>query len=282
LTDLDVGTAPPPGLLFRRRVGLREAAREFWARRALVASIAERELRVRYKRAFLGAGWAVVTPVTLMIAFTLLFRHVAKIDTGGAPYALFAYLGLLPWTFFASSVSDGSGSLLANGQLLNKVYCPREVFPAASILVAAADFTVATAVLGVLFGIETFAPHATAVWVPLYLALQVLFTAGVVLALSGAFVYLRDLRHVLPIVLQVGLFATPVAYGLEKVPERFRLAAVVVNPLAEVIDGYRRSLLYGHAPDWPMLGAASASALVVFLVGWRLFKRLETGIADVA
>jgi ABC-type polysaccharide/polyol phosphate export permease len=278
----DVGTAPPPGLLFRRRVGLREAAREFWARRALVASIAERELRVRYKRAFLGAGWAVVTPVTLMVAFTLVFSHVAKIGTGGAPYALVAYLGLLPWTFFASSVSDGAGSLLANGQLLNKVYCPREVFPAASVLVAGADFAVASAVLGVLFGIETFAPRATAVWVPLYLALQLLFTAGVVLALSGAFVYLRDLRHVLPIVLQVGLFATPVAYGLEKVPHQFRLLMVVVNPLAEVIDGYRRSLLYGHAPDWPMLGAATASSLVVFFFGWRLFKRLETGIADVA
>lgn len=279
MTDI---TAPPPDLLFRRKVGLRAAAREFWGRRALVASIAERELRVRYKRAFLGAGWAVVTPVTLMIAFTLVFKHVAKIDTGGVPYPLFAYLGLLPWTFFSSSVSDGSGSLLANGPLLNKVYCPREVFPAASVLVAGADFTVAAGVLAVLFGIERYVPRGTAVWVPLYLLLQVVFTIGVVLALSGAFVYLRDLRHVLPIVLQVGLFATPVAYGLEKVPEHYRLLFVVVNPLAEVIDGYRRSLLYGRPPDWSLLGAAALSATVVFFAGWRLFKRLETGIADVA
>jgi ABC-type polysaccharide/polyol phosphate export permease len=207
---------------------------------------------------------------------------VADVDTGGVPYELFAYVGLLPWTFFSESVSTGSTSLVSNLSLLNKVYCPREVFPLASTGVAATDTAVALVILGGLFGVNAFAPKATAVWIPVLLLVQLAFTLGVALIISSIVVYLRDLRHVLPVLLQLGLFATPVAYGLDAVPGSLHWLYALLNPLAPVIDGYRRAILLGHAPDWSLLGLGALSATVVLAGGYLLFKRLETGIADVA
>ena len=127
-----VPTHPPSELLFRPKLRVLAAVREVWRGRELVRTLAERDFRVRYKQAVLGVAWAVLTPLALMVVFTVFFQRVAKVDTGGAPYALFAYLGLLPWTFFSTSVAQGGQSLVLNNQLLNKVYCPREVFPMAS------------------------------------------------------------------------------------------------------------------------------------------------------
>lgn len=275
-------TEPTPAERFKRRVRLREALRELVVARELVRSLAERELRARYSQAVLGFAWAVLTPVVLMLVFTVFFRRVAKIDTGSTPYALYAYVGLLPWTFFSSSVALGGQSLIQNLSLLNKVYCPREVFPLASVLVAALDMVVSSAVLGVLFVITGFAPKATSVWVPVMLAIQVAFTLGVVFAISSMAVYLRDLRHVLPIILQLGLFATPVAYALEAIPSAWRRLYAFANPLGPVIDSYRRTVLLGKAPDWSLLAPAAATAALVLLGGYWLFKKLETGLADVA
>lgn len=273
---------PPPELRFRRRVRPLTAMRELWRARELVRSLAERDLRARYKQAILGFAWAVINPLVLMVVFTIVFTRVAKVDTGDIPYPLFSYLGLLPWTFFMTSVSQGATSLVSNVNLLNKVYCPREVFPIATVIVAAIDMLVSTGVLVVLFGVHTFMPHPTSVYVPLLLAIQLAFTLGVTLVLSAIVVYLRDVRHALPILLQMGLFATPVAYGLNVVPEQWRVAYVVANPLGAVIDGYRRSVLEGSPPDATLTAAAGASAFVVLAIGYIWFKKLETGIADVA
>jgi ABC-2 type transport system permease protein/lipopolysaccharide transport system permease protein len=227
-------------------------------------------------------SWSVITPVLLMIVFTLFFQRVADIDTGGAPYAIFSYLGLLPWTFFSSSVSTGGQSLVINANLLNKVYCPREVFPLSSVGVAGVDSIIATTILGVLFLVYGFMPQATTFWVPVLLFVQVTFTMGVTLILSAALVYFRDLRQALPMALQLGLFVSPVAYGSDVIPESYRLLYAVANPLGPVIDGYRRVVLDGHAPEWDLLGPAAVSAVLVFLGGYKLFKRLETRFADVA
>ncbi|MGQ0802752.1 MAG: ABC transporter permease [Actinomycetota bacterium] len=245
-------------------------------------TLAERDIRARYKQTVLGFAWAVVIPVMYMIVFTLFFRRVADVRTGDVPYALFTYVALLPWTFFSNSVSLGGPCLLMNMPLLNKVYCPREVFPLASVLVAGVDMAVATLVLGVLFGATTFAPKATTLWVPLLLAVQVAFTLGLLFLLSSIVVYLRDLRHLIVIVLQLGLFATPVAYSLASIPEGFRRVYCLVNPLVPVIDGYRRTILYGQPPNWDLLGLGALTACIVLVGGYMTFKRLETGIADVA
>ena len=277
-----VAAAPPSDILFRLKVRLLPAIREVWRRRELVRTLAERDLRVRYKQAVLGFAWSLLTPLALMLVFTVFFQRVAKVDTGGAPYALFAYLGLLPWTFFSTSVNLGGQSLVTNNQLVNKVYCPREVFPLASVVVAATDTVMATLVLGLLFAVTGFAPRATTVWVPLLLAVQVAFTFGVTLVMSAVLVFLRDLRHLLPIILQLGLFATPVAYGMNVVSPSLQILYCTLNPLAPVIDGYRRTILQGLPPDWHLLGPGAATAAVVLSVGYVLFKRLEPGFADYA
>ncbi|HXF72516.1 MAG TPA: ABC transporter permease [Actinomycetota bacterium] len=273
---------PPAELRFRRRIRVGRALRELWRARELVLVLAERELRARYKQAVLGAAWALLTPLALMVVFTLFVARLARVDTGGTSYPLFAYLGLLPWTFFSTSVSVGGQSLIVNANLLNKVYCPREVFPLSSVAVAATDVAVASTVLAVLFAVEGVVPAAASLWVPLLAAIQLAFTVGAVLLVSAVLVYLRDLRHALPILLQLGLLATPVAYGIEVVPARFRLAYAVLNPLGPLIDGYRRTVLLGLPPRWGLVAAAAASAGLTLVVGFLVFKRLETGFADVA
>ena len=181
-----------------------------------------------------------------------------------------------------TSVSLGGQSLVTNNQLVNKVYCPREVFPLASMGVAAADGLLATLVLGLLFVITGFAPKATAVWLPLLLLVQVAFTFGVTLVISAVLVFFRDLRHLLPIILQLGLFATPVAYGMNVVAPSLQVVYSAANPLAPVIDGYRRTILYGQAPDWHLLGPGAFTAVALLAVGYVVFKRLEPGFADYA
>jgi ABC-2 type transport system permease protein/lipopolysaccharide transport system permease protein len=273
---------PPAHLRFRRRVRIVASLRELWLFRELVRSLTEREIRVRYKQTYLGFAWVLITPVALMVVFTMFFRRIADVDTGGAPYVLFSYLGVLPWTFFSSSLSHGGLSLVTNAPLLNKVHCPREVFPVASTIVAAMDSALSACALGVLFVLTGYLPRATSAWVPVLLMVQVAFTVGVTLIVAGVVVYLRDLRHALPLILQLGVFATPVAYGIEAVPESLQVVYATLNPLAAVIDGYRRSVLFGLAPDWSLVGPAAATSVVVLIGAYKVFKRLETGIADAA
>jgi len=278
----DIPDAPPSELLYKRRIGLRSALTELWRHREIVRTLAERDFRARYKQALLGAGWAIVTPVVLMLVFTVVFKRVAKIDTDPVPYALYAYLGLLPWTFFSSSLNLGGLSLVSNNALLSKLYCPREVFPLAGIAVSALDAVIATSVLGVLFAAYGYAPRSTSYWVPLILLIQLAFTVGVTLFISGVFVYFRDLRQALPMILQLGLLATPVAWPIETIPEGARIAYAIVNPLGPVIDGYRRAVLYGKSPQWSLLVPAAVVAVVWLVAGYLLLKRLETRLADVA
>ncbi|HEX2274183.1 MAG TPA: ABC transporter permease [Acidimicrobiales bacterium] len=277
-----MSSEPPAELLFRRRIGPRRALRELWAVREVVVSLAQRDFLVRYKQTFLGVLWAVFAPLTLVLVFSLVFERVADVSTGGAPYALFAYLGLLPWTFLSTSLSQGGLSLEANRHLLNRVAFPREVFPLATVAAAAVDLLIASSVLAVLFVAYGVAPRPTSFWAPLLFAVQLAFVLGVALVASVGVVYARDLRHLIPIVLQIGLFATPVAYGMEAIPSGWRLAYSVVNPMAAVIDGLRRTVLWGSPPRWDLLAAASLGAAAVLVGGYVLFKRLETGLADIA
>ena len=274
--------APPPELRFRRKVAFTDSCRALWRARQLVRSLAERDLRARYKQALLGFGWAAIPPVATVLVFTVLFDRVADIDTGGSPYVVFAFLGLLPWTFFSSSISAAAVSLVGNVSLLNKVSCPREVFPITALFVAAVDAAMSIIVLVVLFAVTGTAPRAEAVWAPVYLAVAIAFTLAVALLISIVVVYLRDVRHALPLLLQLGLFVTPVVYGLDVISPTWVELYVVANPLAAVIDGLRRTALLGLGPDMKLLALAAASSAVMLVGSLLVFKRLETGIADVA
>ncbi len=275
---------PRPEIWFHRKVNFVAAVKELWRFRELTVTLAERDLRVRYKQAVLGVAWAVIAPVVMMIAFSLLLHRVAKVNTGGAPYPLFSYLGLLPWTFFSNSISNGGLSLVTNNELLNKLYCPREVFPIAAIADAAVDALIATGVLVLLFPITGFAPKIEVYYLPLFLIVMAMFTLGMTLAVSAIVVYARDLRLVLPLAIQVGLFLTPVVYVTTSISssKAFLIAFSAINPLVPVIEGMRDTVLGGGAPEWISLGVGAATSVIYLLGGFILFKRLETGMADIA
>ena len=226
--------------------------------------------------------WALLTPLLLMVAFSLFFKTAADIDTGDIPYPLFSFVALVPWTLFSNSVSTGAVSITQNLSLVNKVYCPREVFPLSSIGIAAVDAAISLLMLGLLFAIYGEAPRLESLWVLVLLPIQLAFTIGVTLLLSALVVYLRDVRQILPMALQFALFATPVAYAFDVLDEKWQPLASAVNPLAPIIDSYRQTVLYGQAPQGDLLGIAAGVSLVWLVGGYLLFKRLETGFADVA
>jgi ABC-type polysaccharide/polyol phosphate export permease len=272
---------PPPQLRHRPSVQPLRVARDVWAARELVRSLAERDLRARYKQAFLGWGWALAQPLSLLLVFTFFSKRVGHIGTAGAPYPLYAMVGLLGWQFFSSSLTSSGLSLLNNTPLLNKVYCPRQAFPLAGICVAVVDAAIGAVALLALFVNYHRAPTLTALWLPVVLLLQVVFTIAVVLLLSSIMVYARDLRSALPLVLQFLLLATPVAYGMNVFGPRTRMLYSLLNPMGPIIDSYRRILLFAQQPDWALLGIASASSLLLAIVAWVVFARLESGMADV-
>jgi ABC-2 type transport system permease protein/lipopolysaccharide transport system permease protein len=268
----DVADEPPPEILFRRKLHLVSLLKELWAARELIGTLTERSLRSRYKQTFLGFAWSLITPVTLMVVFTVFLRRVAKIDTAGIPYPIFTYVGLLPWSFFSNAVSASATVILTNATLLNKIYCPREVFPISTITSAAVDTLCAICALFLLFAVTPYAPTAGVVWVPALTVVLVLFTLGVCLVVSALTVYVRDLRHGVAIIIQLGLFATPVAYSMSTmVPEAWQPVYAALNPLGPIIQGYRDTVLLGLQPQFDLLGIAAASSIAWVAVGYAVF-----------
>lgn len=279
--DLDPSPVEPPdGLKWRQSLAPTVHLRRLVASREIVRALVERELRARYKQTALGVGWALLTPALLLGAFVGLFHRVAGINTGSIPYPVFAAVGVVAWTFFSSAVANGATSLLSNASVLNRVACPREVFPLASVAVAAIDAVVAAACAAILLAVFGAAPMATA-WLVIPLALvQVAFTCAVTLMLSAFVVYARDVRYLVPLVLQFGLFVTPIGFPLSRIPGSWRWAYAAVYPLGPTIDGYRR-VLFGQGAGTELLLVAAASAVLMLCAGYAVFKRLESGIADV-
>lgn len=277
-----IPASPAAEMLFRRPVRVGSALRGSWEARGLIRSLSERSLRVRYKRAYLGVTWAVLGPIGLLVALTFVFDRAAGVDSEGVPYALYAYIGLLPWTFTASAAANSASSILNDKPLLNKVYFPREVLPLSSVTVAAVDALIAGTVLLGLFAYEGFMPRATALLAPLLLIIALVFVIGIALLLSALTVYVRDIRLGLPLALQIGLFVTPVGYSFSLIPEGVQLPYAFFNPIAVVIDALRRTVLLGTLPDPATLAVATLSAVLTLALGYTLFKRLETGFADIA
>jgi ABC-type polysaccharide/polyol phosphate export permease len=280
--SVPVPDSPPEELRFRRKISVVESARELWQAREFILALFERSLRARYKQAFLGFAWAIIPPLVFMVVLTLFVQHAVRIATGGVPYPLFSYVALVPWSFFSSAVSSGSTSIVSSLDVMNKMYVPREVFPISTIMSQSVDALISLVGLGILFLAYSFAPRATSVWVPLLVVVQMMFTFGVVFMLSSLVVYLRDLRYAMALIIQVGLFATPVLYGIDRVPASLRLIYSLINPLAPVIDGYRRAVILGQPPQWGLVLPAAAMSVAYLIFGFRLFKRLETGFADIA
>lgn len=265
------GTAP---------IGLTESLGELVRYRDLLWSWVIREIKIRYKQSLLGAAWAVLQPLALMLMFTLVFSVLVNIETGEVPYPLFSYTAVLPWTLLHTSISFATSSLLSNMNLVTKTYFPREVLPLGSVGAALLDFLVASTVFAGLMFYYRLPLTIEAIWMPLLLAVQLALILGVALITSSLSVMYRDIRFLVPLGLQLWFYATPVIYPLSLVPDRFRLL-YMLNPMAGLIDSYRAVLLHGQPPDFTYLAMATSVALIVLAAGYALFKKLEPSFADV-
>lgn len=239
-----------------------------------------REIGVRYKQSLLGVAWAVLQPVAMMAMFTLVFSFLLEMPTDGIPYPVFSYTALLPWTFLATSISNGVPSLVNNLNLVTKIYFPREVLPIGSVGASFFDFLISSTVFLFMLLVYRVPLSWTVVWVPVLLTIETLLALGLTLLGAAIIVLYRDLRFVVPLALQVWLYATPVIYPTSLVPERFRLY-YMLNPMAGIIESYRRVILYGKPPILGYLGLSAAMAVGLFVIGYATFKRLEISFADV-
>ncbi|TME26879.1 MAG: ABC transporter permease [Chloroflexi bacterium] len=270
-----------------RRVGIAEYSstviadlRALADRRQLLADFAWRELRARYKGSVLGFAWNFVTPLLQLVVFWLLFGVVLRTRpqtaTGEQPYAVFLFVGLLPWTFFATSLQSGASAILANASLVKKVRMPVQVLPAASVLSALANFLLSLIVLfAVLIVFGPRHPEGV-IWLPVLIALQIVMNLGFAYLLSALAVFYRDVQHILGILLLAWYFLTPVLFSVSILDDRpQQLFLLYLNPMTAVIVGYQRALLDGLPPQWDALAYSTVVAVVLFIAGFWYFDRAK-------
>jgi lipopolysaccharide transport system permease protein len=254
--------------------------KELWEYRELLYFLTWRDIKVRYKQTALGAAWAVIQPVFMMMVFSLFFGRLAKVPSDGIPYPIFTFCALLPWQLFAHALTESSNSLVANERLITKVYFPRLVVPISAVLGGLVDFGIAFIILLGLMFYYGITPTWAVVTLPGFLLLAIMTALGVGLWLSALNVQYRDVRYTINFMIQFWLFATPVAYSSSIVPERWR-ALYGLNPMVGVVEGFRWALLGKQEPSRAML--AASVLVVVFLIagGLYYFRRMEQQFADV-
>ncbi len=268
-------------------IGQPAALTELVRYRHLWWSLTWRDLRVRYKQSVLGIAWAVLIPLSTTLVFTFVFTHGVKVNLQtGMPYVLFAYLGLVPWTFFSASLNGCVNSLVANRSLVTKVYFPREVFPLSAIGSCLIDFCVAGTVL---VGLVTyfhltdpawsFVLHATVFWLPAVILVQLTLTAGLGMVLAMANLFFRDIRQIFAVVINLWMFLTCVVYPLPA--DRSTTGWIVAaNPMTPIIEGYRRCLIEGQSPFTVRFAFAAVLSVLILGLGWRVFRRQAHKFAE--
>ena len=239
-----------------------------------------REIKAKYKQTVLGVAWSLLQPLSLMLVFTIVFSLFARMPSDGVPYAVFSYCALVPWQFFAGVLSRGAGSLVSNQVLVQKVYFPRELIPLAVVGSAVVDFAIGVSLFIGLLWFYQMSWSAVTLMVLLVFLIEFIFVLGLIFLLAPMNVFYRDIGFIIPIAIQLLMFATPIIYPLSIVPARFR-PYYVLNPMAGIIDGYRQILLHNRMPDWPSLGVAAVISVVIFGLGLAYFKRVEFKLADV-
>jgi lipopolysaccharide transport system permease protein len=253
--------------------------RELYAHRDLLLLWTLRDVKVRYKQSLLGAAWAVIQPLTIMVVFTLVFSVFAKIPSDGVPYPLFSFSALVPWTLLSTAMTVAVPSLVNNMNLVTKTYFPREILPLAAVAAALVDFGIATVIFVAMLVVYRSPIGLAVVVVPLLLVVQLTLTLGITLWAAALNVFYRDLRFVVPLGLQLWMYATPIIYPLSLVPARYR-ALYLLNPMASIIDGYRAALLHNTFPSGPPLLAGTLVSVAIFVLGYRYFKHAEPQFAD--
>jgi homopolymeric O-antigen transport system permease protein len=257
-----------------------ETIADVWRHRDLVVSFALRDIKARYKQTALGVAWAVLQPLSMMVVFTLVFSLFARIPSDGLPYPIFAYSGLVFWTFFAGVISSGTVAMVTNSSLIRKIYFPRETLLIAVVIAGLLDLVVSMSLFLAMMAYYRVAVTFAALWVLPLVLLQMVFAFAVVSLTSAAHVNFRDIGHGLPLMLQLWMFASPVAYPISVIPG-WLLPFYILNPMAPIIDGYRRALLHGTAPDFAALGLSAACIFLFAMVAMTVFRRAERTFADV-
>ena len=282
LTDIPVTIIRPS----RGWVSLR--LDEVWQFRELFYFFIWRDIKVRYKQTVLGAAWAIIVPFMNMVVFSLFFGRLADMPSDDIPYPLWNFAALVPWQFFTNGVNNSANSLVTNANMIKKIFFPRLVLPTAAAVSGIVDFILAFLVLLLMvlgyhvFNIAGFSVSLTlnVLWLPLFLLLAVTTSLGVGLWLSAMNVQFRDVRHVVPFLVQFWLFATPIAYPSSLIPEAWRVV-YGLNPMAGVVEGFRWTLLNTPAPPGAMLAVSAVTSLVLLTSGAYYFRRMEKTFADV-
>jgi lipopolysaccharide transport system permease protein len=260
------------------RLGLRE----LWQYRELLYFLTWRNILIRYKQAVLGIAWAVLNPVLTMIVFTVIFNKLLHVGSGmyGVPYPVFSFTGLLPWNLFSASLSGAGTSVVGNANVITKVYFPRLVIPSSAVLGTLPDFLLSFAVLIVLMAAYTVAPTWHVVFLPFFVLLALVTALGVSLWLSALYVLFRDVQYVIPFLVQLWFFVSPVTYPTTKIPSGWPSVIYNLNPMTGVIGGFRWALLGEQAPGH-LFWLSAAMTVVVFVGGLYYFRRMERIFADV-
>ncbi|HOW44548.1 MAG TPA: ABC transporter permease [Candidatus Aminicenantes bacterium] len=271
----------PVLLIIEAGKGRRQFFRDLWNYRELFLFLSWRDILVRYKQAVLGILWSVLRPLLTIAVFSLVFGRLAKLPAQGVPYPVLVFAAMLPWQFFAGALQESSNSLLGNTNLISKIYFPRLIIPASSVMVHLLDFLISLALLLSMMAWTRCLPDARVLFLPLFLLLALLLALGCGFWFSALNVKYRDFRYVVPFIVQFGLYISPVGFSSTVIPERWRLL-YALNPLVGIIDGFRWSLLRGRA-ELNMQGfwLSLLLVLLVFLSGLTYFRRTERLFADV-
>jgi lipopolysaccharide transport system permease protein len=246
----------------------------------LLMNLTKREVKGRYSQSFFGIAWAIAQPLATMAVFTIVFSRLAKMPSDGVPYPIFAYAALVPWFFFSNSVASGTLSLITYRNIVTKTYFPREIVPLAQVCSRFIDFFAAAALYALLMVYYRVALGPWALMAAVFFVMLVVFTVGLTLAASALNVFYRDVSPVVQIALQLWLYLTPVAYPLAAVSPRLR-PLFMINPLSAIVEGFRSSLVFGRAPDWPLVATSAVITFSVFGGAFLLFKRMDKYFADV-
>lgn len=254
--------------------------RELFEYRELIYFLVWRDIKVRYKQTVLGAAWAIIQPFFTMIVFSIFFGRLAKVPSDGIPYPIFSYVALVPWTFFANGMNQGSSSLVSSSNLIKKVYFPRLAIPIATVLSGIIDFALAfIMLLGMMF-YYGFLPTVNVLWLPFLLLLSLITSLGVSLWLSVMNVQFRDVRYIIPFLTQLWLFATPIAYPSSLLSEPWR-TVYGLNPMVGVVEGFRWALLGTNTAPGPIVIVSALAALALLMTGTLYFRRMEKTFADI-
>lgn len=253
---------------------------DLWRYRELFQVLAWRDVSVRYKQTVIGVAWALIRPLLTMIVFTVIFGSLAGLPSeGSAPYALLVFAGMLPWTFFSTALADASNSLVANANLISKVYFPRMIVPAATVVVAFIDFLISFLLLVVMMIWYAWLPGWQFLWLPIFIILALMASLGPALWITALNVKYRDFRYIIPFIAQLGLYISPVGFSSNVIPEEWRLI-YSLNPIVGVIDGFRWCILGESSIYWPGLVSSMAVTLFFLWFGVRQFRKMERSFAD--